>query len=669
MKKLVKLLVENRSFLPECAAQLHSVFGDAIAIQPYGVDDFDSAADSAQKEDAFLVAATSASNFSELRRTRLRGRDLIPIGLCPQRRPLLELNGYPKGTRALLVNVSKLMAEETIAQLYQAGCGHISFVPWYPGCRGPELPLAVTPGERGLVPAFVTKCVDLGPRQIDIETIVELAVKLRYEYVLRTRHFFDFFEKQHSGSAGISILVQENLLLKQRLSSLIQMSDELPGTGLLGVDGQGEIFDCGFQAAELLGTSRARLLGMPAEAFLPGEALERCRTLGLPVSCRCAAGETAARVVPITQGMEYLGAYVTLTASGTEEKPGPAPAGGGKGHAAKYRFSDICGVSPSITRTVELARKMARTDASVLITGESGTGKELFAHAIHSSSARAAMPFVAVNCAALPDSLLESELFGYEEGAFTGARKGGKAGLFELANTGTIFLDEIEGTPPSTQLKLLRVIQEREIMRVGGDRVIPIDVRVISASNQDLTSLMEAGRFRSDLFYRIGTLPLTLPPLRERREDILLMLEEFKSALRLSFVLTEETKALLLQYHWPGNIRELRNCVEYLGCQDLPVIEPENLPAALRRRELSADQGSARSLRRELLRLLALEPRGRKQLRQALERAGFSASEGRLRRELEELKALGWVDSGVGRAGSRLTEEGLREYRRLCGEA
>ena len=134
MKKLVKLLVENRSFLPECAAQLHSVFGDAIAIQPYGVDDFDSAADSAQKEDAFLVAATSASNFSELRRTRLRGRDLIPIGLCPQRRPLLELNGYPKGTRALLVNVSKLMAEETIAQLYQAGCGHISFVPWYPGC-------------------------------------------------------------------------------------------------------------------------------------------------------------------------------------------------------------------------------------------------------------------------------------------------------------------------------------------------------------------------------------------------------------------------------------------------------------------------------------------------------------------------------------------------------
>lgn len=240
------------------------------------------------------------------------------------------------------------------------------------------------------------------------------------------------------------------------------------------------------------------------------------------------------------------------------------------------------------------------------------------------------MPFVAVNCAALPDSLLESELFGYEEGAFTGARKGGKAGLFELANTGTIFLDEIEGTPPSTQLKLLRVIQEREIMRVGGDRVIPIDVRVISASNQDLTSLMEAGRFRSDLFYRIGTLPLTLPPLRQRREDILLMLEEFKSALRLSFVLTEETKALLLQYHWPGNIRELRNCVEYLGCQDLPVIEPENLPAALRRRELRADQGSARSLRRELLRLLALEPRGRKQLRQALERAGFSASEGRL---------------------------------------
>ena len=666
MRKLVKLLVENRTSIPDYTAQLHSVFGDAVTVLPFDLEGFDAGADDAWKEDAFLTSAASAASFSELRRTRLRGRDLIPIGLCLQRRPLLELNGCPRGTRALLVNVTRFMAEETIAQLYQAGYGHISFLPWYPGCRGPELPLAVTPGERGLVPEFVTRCIDLGPRQIDIETIVELAAKLRCEYVLRTRHFFDFFEKQHSGSAGLSILVRENLLLEQRLSTLIQMSDALPGTGLLGVDGQGEIFDCGFQAAELLGTSRALLLGTPAEALLPGEALERCRTLGLPVSCRCGTGEMSARIVPITQGMEYQGAYVALTASGGEEEP--SPAGDGRGHTAKYCFSDICGVSPSITRTVELARKMARTDASVLITGESGTGKELFAHAIHSSSARAGKPFVAVNCAALPDSLLESELFGYEEGAFTGARKGGKAGLFELADTGTIFLDEIEGTPPSTQLKLLRVIQEREIMRVGGDRVIPIDVRVISASNQNLTSLMEAGRFRSDLFYRIGTLPLTLPPLRQRREDILLMLEEFKSSLRLSFMLTEEAKALLLQYHWPGNIRELRNCAEYLGCQDLPVIEPENLPASLRRRELGTDRDSARSLRRELLRLLAMEPRGRKQLRQALERAGFSASEGRLRRELEELKELGWVDSGTGRGGSRLTEEGLGEYRKLWEE-
>ncbi len=668
MKKLIKLLVENRSSLPEYTAQLHNVFGDAVTIQPFDLDSFDCAADSAQKEDAFLTSAASAADFPELRRTRLQGREIIPIGLSLQRKPLLELNGYPKGTRALLVNVTKFMAEETIAQLYQAGYGHISFIPWYPGCRGPELPLAVTPGESCLTPSFVTKCIDLGPRQIDIETIVELAVKLRCEYILRTQHFFDFFEKQHSGSAGVSILVRENQLLEQRLSALVQMPACSPESGLLGVDAEGEIFDCSFQAAELLGTPRGHLLGKPA--LLPPEALERCRAQGLPFSCRCAAGETLcdARFTPITLGMEYLGAYVALTPALPGEKPPPPAKGsGGKGHAAKYRFSDICGVSLSLVQTVELARKMARTDASVLITGESGTGKELFAHAIHNCSARAAMPFVAVNCAALPDSLLESELFGYEEGAFTGARKGGKAGLFELANTGTIFLDEIEGTPPSTQLKLLRVIQEREIMRVGGDRVIPIDVRVISASNQDLMSLMEAGTFRSDLFYRISTLPLTLPPLRHRRGGILLMLEEFKNSLRLSFLLTEEAKALLLQYDWPGNIRELRNCAEYLGCQDLPVIEAENLPAAIRRRDGGMFVRPPRhgNLRREILRLLSQEPQGRKQLRQALAQAGFSATEGQLRRELETLKALGWIDSGVGRGGSRLTELGLRESQRL----
>jgi len=677
MKKLVKLLVENKCSIPQYVAQLHSVFGDAITIQSFDIDSFDQTGGESEKESAFLTSASSAADFSSLKQTRLQGRDIIPISMNLQRQPLLGLNNYPKGTRALVINVTKFMAEETITQLCQAGYGHFDFIPWYPGCQAEQLPLAVTLGERHLVPDFVTELIDLGPRQINIETMVELAVKLHCEYVLQTRRFFDFFEKQYCGSNGVSILVRENQLLDQRLSTLVQMSCQFSEIGILGVDAQGEVFDCSFRAAELLGVSRAQLLGRPAADFLPQEALDRCRIQGLPVSCRCITAEVApcsAQLTPITLGMEYLGAYISL-APLSGEKVSAVPsgrAGHGKGHVTKYRFSDICGVSPTMLQTVKLAQKMARTDASVLITGESGTGKELFAHAIHNSSARSAMPFVAINCAALPDSLLESELFGYEEGAFTGARKGGKVGLFELANTGSIFLDEIEGAPLSTQLKLLRVIQEREIMRVGGDRMIPIDVRIISASNQDLMAQIEAGKFRRDLFYRISTLPLTLPPLRQRREDILLMLEEFKSSLHLSFLLTEETKALLLQYDWPGNIRELRNCVEYLGCQDLPVIEPENLPAIIRRKKPGMpaaahepSKDASTDLRRAILRLLAQKPQGRKQLLRMLNQSGFPATEGHLRRELELLKAQGWVDSGTGRGGSRLTALGLQEYQKL----
>jgi len=218
---------------------------------------------------------------------------------------------------------------------------------------------------------------------------------------------------------------------------------------------------------------------------------------------------------------------------------------------------------------------------------------------------------------------------------------------------------------PSTQLKLLRVIQEREIMRVGGDRVIPIDVRIISACNRDLTAMMREGKFRDDLFYRVSTLPLSLPPLRQRRQDILPLIEEFKNVLHLTFVLTAETRSLLLQYSWPGNIRELRNCVEYLGCQNLPVIEPENLPFTIRSftPDVRPIQTELHSIQTELLRVLAAGSCGRKQLQLQLSRSGFAVTESQLRRELEQLKAAGWIDSGVGRGGSRLTETGLQELK------
>ncbi|MCL6638469.1 MAG: sigma 54-interacting transcriptional regulator [Firmicutes bacterium] len=238
-----------------------------------------------------------------------------------------------------------------------------------------------------------------------------------------------------------------------------------------------------------------------------------------------------------------------------------------KGLVAKHTFSDLIGSSALLLDTIARAKKFAAANATVLICGESGTGKELFAQSIHNASARRLGPFVAVNCAALPENLLESELFGYEEGAFTGAKKGGKSGLFEIAHGGTIFLDEIGEISLPVQARLLRVLQEREIMRIGSDRVIPVDVRIIAATNFELSIAVKEGKFRSDLYHRLEILNLETPPLRHRKEDIELLANHFVSqfsTLERKPVppLTRTAMQKLEKYDWPGNVRELQNIVQ-----------------------------------------------------------------------------------------------------------
>lgn len=234
---------------------------------------------------------------------------------------------------------------------------------------------------------------------------------------------------------------------------------------------------------------------------------------------------------------------------------------------AKYTFDDISGSSDTIRKTKEKAQRYARADSNVLILGETGTGKELFAQSIHNASRRSSEPFIAINCAAVPENLLESEFFGYIEGAFTGARKGGKAGLFEQAHNGTLFLDEIGEIPPSLQAKLLRVLQEKVVMRIGSTNEVPIDVRVISATNVELIQKVKEGSFRKDLFYRIAVLNLFMPPLRERKDDLESIMLSFTKRAFLPYYplvesVSEKLSRMLSDYYWPGNIRELENTLE-----------------------------------------------------------------------------------------------------------
>ncbi len=233
-----------------------------------------------------------------------------------------------------------------------------------------------------------------------------------------------------------------------------------------------------------------------------------------------------------------------------------------------FRFENLIGSSRKMREVFETARQVARRDSTVLLTGESGTGKELLAKAIHQNSLRAGKPFVTINCGAIPETLIESELFGHRKGAFTGALSD-RTGKFEAANEGTAFLDEIGELPPSAQVKLLRVIQEREIDKIGNPRPIPVNVRLIAATNRNLKNLVEDGEFREDLFYRLSVITIEIPPLRERHEDIPLLAQQFLGKLRTRYDLpqlafSDEAVERLSHYDWPGNVRELENVVERL---------------------------------------------------------------------------------------------------------
>jgi len=347
------------------------------------------------------------------------------------------------------------------------------------------------------------------------------------------------------------------------------------------------------------------LLGQPADTLL-GQRLDQVEpALSLDHTLKTGEAERAmltafrrrdwlAHRTPILEHGLVRGAVVTLHDGRSISDADFALRGQRRGRRplqARYSFDDLVGSDPGLRSAREAARRFAHTHLTVLITGESGSGKELFAQAIHGASERTDRPFVAVNCSAFPESLLESELFGYEEGAFTGSRRGGKRGLFETAHTGTLFLDEIGDMPVSLQTRLLRVLQEREVLRLGGSSPVPVDLRIIAATHQPLEQLIAQRRFRTDLFYRLNILRLQIPALRERRGDILPLARRLIAASLARLGEPRDPDAVLgllrhrlVEHDWPGNVRELENLCERLAVLSalLPRDEPMTLAALAR---------------------------------------------------------------------------------------
>ncbi|MDR3590608.1 MAG: sigma 54-interacting transcriptional regulator [Negativicutes bacterium] len=344
--------------------------------------------------------------------------------------------------------------------------------------------------------------------------------------------------------------------------------------GVIAVDARGMI-NLVNTAAVNLTALREDAIGRHSERMVPQFGLDKVLAdsqgeLGEIITIN--GQQMAVNKVPIIVGEDTVGAVATFQpVAAIQELEGKIREKiYRRGHVARQTFADVLGESPAIRRVVAMAHEFSKVNSNVLIVGETGTGKEVFAQSIHNASSRGRGPFVAVNCAALPENLLESELFGYTEGAFTGAVRGGKIGLFEQAHRGTIFLDEISEISPKLQGRLLRVLQEREIMRLGDDRVVPVDLRIIAATNRELYALMQEGAFRQDLYYRLDILRLILPPLRQRREDIIPLFRHFLRIYCLRFnkaakEINPAAEARLAAHDWPGNVRELRNIAERLA--------------------------------------------------------------------------------------------------------
>lgn len=657
MKNLA-IVAKGRNTARAMREQLHRLLGNRVNVSSYALDE---GMPTALECDAILVTSCEL-------REQLRGCLACDAAVVVARRSINynevgELFKIPAETDVLLVNDSPENTYQTIALLQTLGVDHINYHPYAPQLgRCPHLSIAVTPGERELVPEFVERVVDIKVRLVDITTIVEVLLCLglleEYAEFLSANYIQDIIRRIKQGER----MMRAGEELGAQLKTILGIVHD----GIVAMNGDGVVTVFNRVAAELLQLDAARVVGRKADEIgddgfrcivRAGERQRDClvRLGGRQVVVNAAALQAGVQgggtVYTFKDVSEIRRLEETVRRKLQQEQK-----------IARYTFAQIEGGSPAIREAIEIARKMAASAATILIQGESGTGKELIAQGIHNASPRKDGPFVAVNFAALTETLLESELFGYAEGAFTGASRGGAAGLFEEAHKGTIFLDEIGDAPLQFQVKLLRVLQEQQIRRVGSAKVVPIDVRVIAATNRDLKKLIAEGKFRQDLYYRIHVLPIRVPPLKERGEDTLLLAQHFycsdprRDASFSPAAYFSRVAPYFLRYDWPGNVRELQNAVAYLlhvSPDAPPALRqlPEDIRVAV---SASAGVSGELFLRQAICREIAAAnragtPIGRRSLAEKLH-----VPENRVREALEALRAEGRVTLRRGRAGIKI---------------
>lgn len=582
----------------------------------------------------------------------------IPI-LSPRRTLTIDgwksLKEIQRGTSLLLVNDSKESAEEVVLLAKELGLD-LKLYPYYPGCKKfPELDIAVTPGEQAYVPSFVKKIIDIHDRIFDPSVILELLFRLNLFEWEDLQKLLEYSKTVKSTQSGLQKFLLDMATVRLELETVLSMTKQAviayskEDFKILLFNHLAEKY-LEIQSGNIIGTNVGSILQkMGVESVdreFYNEIIEMNDSEMILNSKEVPGGNVMMSFYPVEFYREVERKHVVKIKN--------------SGMKAKTDFNMIVG-GDKIEEIVKLAKKMAISDMPILLEGESGTGKELFAQAIHNYSKRSDGPFVPINCASLSEELLESELFGYEEGAFTGAKKGGKSGLFEIANNGTIFLDEISEIPFELQSKLLRVLQEKEIIKLGGTHIIPINVRVLSATNVNLFQMMEDGKFRRDLFYRISTFQIEVPPLRERIGDLKILIDHFVGKKEYSVSFDINLMKSLENYQWPGNVREVENFVDYVGNLFSGEIGIHEIPPYLSR-NLSKNSDTHLSPKElnVLNFILSNQLAGRDKISNEC-----NMKENEVRKILLKLQSLGYVTVSIGRKGTSLTQLGYQFISRL----
>ncbi|HBF6462684.1 sigma 54-interacting transcriptional regulator [Clostridioides difficile] len=665
MKKSVALVNDSRKDLIDFLENnLKLVFGDSININRYFINEIND--NDLINDDVILVM--SVERLDKIINNILDKKKVIVVRRTFREDKIYNLLSLPQGTNVLIVNDSDETTLETISLFYKIGVTNIRPIPYMNDNNYKNIKIAITPGVPEKVPSFISDIFDLGHRYIDISTFIEIINLLQIDSKEIQSNLVKYSEEIISLDTGIKDKYKELFLKIEELDTILNLSKD----GILFTSKDGEINTYNSKVKDILDINED----------IYGKYIEDIFVDSLKVLL--SEKEILDKVVVFNKKYinvnkkniynrdEKMGTYYSLQEITYIKKleQNLTKKLREKGQIAKYTFKDIKTNSPKMFECIDLAKKVSKSDLNILIRGESGTGKELIAQSIHNNSNRKNQPFIAVNCAAVPENLLESQLFGYDKGTFTGGLKDGKQGLFELANNGTIFLDEIGDMPLELQTKLLRVLQEKQIMPVGSHNVINIDVRIISATNKNLEQMIDNSQFREDLYYRLNTIPINIPPLRERKEDILIIMEDL---INKKLVITPEAKKLIQNYMWKGNIRELQNVTSYLNIMCEDIVLEKDLPPNLRSSDNKNTSLKLKYSKNDILNILEIlilnkesdVGIGRGLILKALLDKNLQITEGKIKKIFEYLKKEELIICSSGRYGSKITQKGEDFYNKL----